>query len=150
MSDKLNPGAEHRPTSIEAPTGNDALSMVELETVLATDREGLPRGYHMRADRHYVEQLASPSAALPVRMVPVSQIDSDGTLARNDLRPLVESVRLYGIAIHYWSDVRIRDTQSSLAGSAWRSPKLWGSQPCPASCTTWTRSRPPRWKPPTI
>ncbi len=97
MSDKLNPGAEHRPTSIEAPTGNDALSMVELETVLATDREGLPRGYHMRADRHYVEQLASPSAALPVRMVPVSQIDSDGTLSRNDLRPLVESVRLYGI-----------------------------------------------------
>jgi ParB/RepB/Spo0J family partition protein len=97
VSDKLNPGAEHCPTSIESPTGDDALSLVELETTRATDREGLPHGYRMRADRHYVEQLAAPSAVLPVLMVPVSQIDSDGSLSRSDLRPLVESVRLHGI-----------------------------------------------------
>ena len=96
MSDKSNPGAERRPSSIDAATG-DAAQSVQLETALATDREGLPSGYRMRADRHYVEQLASPSAALPVRMVPVSQIDADDVVSRTDLRPLVESVRSHGI-----------------------------------------------------
>src|SRR5438874_8804659 len=40
-------------------------------------REGLPRGYRMRADKHYVDQLAAPSAGLPVRMLPIAQIDDD-------------------------------------------------------------------------
>lgn len=97
MSDTIKPGAERRPSSIDAAPGGDELSVVQLETALATDREGLPSGYRMRADRHYVDLLASPSAALPVRMVAVNQIDSDGTVARNDLQPLVESVRLLGI-----------------------------------------------------
>lgn len=96
MSDKSTPGAERRPSSIDAATGDDALS-VQLETALTADREGLPSGYRMRADRHYVEQLATPSAAIPVRMVPVSLIDVDEVVSRTDLRRLVESVRSHGI-----------------------------------------------------
>jgi hypothetical protein len=68
-----------------------------IETALAGVREGLPRGYRMRADRHYVDQLASPSAANPVRMVPLAQIDGREPAPASELRPLIESIRLQGI-----------------------------------------------------
>jgi ParB-like nuclease family protein len=97
VSDTTNPGAKRRPSSIDAAPGGDELSVVQLETALTADREGLPSGYRMRADRHYVDLLASPSASLPVRMVPVNQIDSDDSVSRTDLQPLVESVRVLGV-----------------------------------------------------
>jgi hypothetical protein len=97
VSDTTDPGAERRPSSIDAAPGGDELSVVQLEAALGTDREGLPSGYRMRADRHYVDLLASGSASLPVRMVPVNQIDSDDSLQRADLQPLVESIRLLGV-----------------------------------------------------
>jgi predicted component of type VI protein secretion system len=70
--------------------------MEALEEELS-EREGLPRSYRMRADRHYVDQLASSTEAQPVRMVPVGQIDTDRPHVRTDLRALLESIRSHGI-----------------------------------------------------
>jgi hypothetical protein len=60
-------------------------------------REGLPRAYRMRADRHYVDQLDVPSFGNPVRMVPVSDVDAAQLPAHIDLRALIESIRKSGI-----------------------------------------------------
>jgi hypothetical protein len=51
----------------------------------------------MRADRHYVEQLAAPAAGQPVRMLPIGQLDVEAPRLHADLRPLIESVRVHGI-----------------------------------------------------
>jgi hypothetical protein len=51
----------------------------------------------MRADRHYVDQLAAPAAGQPVRMLPIAQVDIDAPRPQTDLRPLIESVRVHGI-----------------------------------------------------
>jgi hypothetical protein len=59
------------------------------------EREGLPRGYRMRADAHYVEQLSSPGARM-VRMIATREIDSIGPPA-TDLEPLVQSIRMHGV-----------------------------------------------------
>ncbi len=61
------------------------------------EREGLPRGYRMRADTHYVEHLASPSAGQAVRMIAVDQFASPQSFDPLDSRPLVESIRTHGI-----------------------------------------------------
>jgi hypothetical protein len=61
------------------------------------EREGLPRGYRMRADKHYVDLMAAHSTDQPVRMVPIGQIDADATIPAADLRLLIESIRSYGI-----------------------------------------------------
>jgi len=58
-------------------------------------REGLPRQYRMRADRHYVDQLADASGQ-PVRMIPIDDLDGAATDA-TALRPLIESVRRHGV-----------------------------------------------------
>ena len=60
-------------------------------------REGLPRHYEMRADRHYVDQLAAQSGGDPVRMIPVNQLDADPPDVGLPLRPLIESIRLHGV-----------------------------------------------------
>lgn len=60
-------------------------------------REGLPPGYRMRHDRHYVDELDSRSPAALVRMLPARDISArmPVTLASTD--SLVESVRRVGI-----------------------------------------------------
>jgi len=65
-------------------------------TELPSIREGLPRQYQMRADRHYVDQLAQ-SAGVPVRMIPVNQLDAEPPDVALPLRPLIESIRLHGV-----------------------------------------------------
>ena len=72
-------------------------------------REGLPRGYRMRADRHYVDQLDAPSAGHPVRMIPPSALSAQPAENTPALRPLIESIRVHGI-VHPLL-VRRRDTQ---------------------------------------
>ncbi len=61
------------------------------------EREGLPQGYRMRADRHYVEQLAGHDVGYPVRMIATTNIVCEPTFDAADLRPLVESIRAHGI-----------------------------------------------------
>ena len=72
-------------------------------------REGLPRHYRMRADRHYVDQLDTPSAGQPVRMIPLSALIGQSAEATPAIRPLIESIRLHGI-VHPLI-VRRRDSQ---------------------------------------
>jgi ParB/RepB/Spo0J family partition protein len=64
---------------------------------LRAEREGLPRGYRMRADTHYVDHLGSQAAGQPVRMVAVDQIASPQAIDAADLRPLIDSIRTHGI-----------------------------------------------------
>lgn len=61
-------------------------------------REGLPRSYRMRADPHYVDQLASRRHAEPVHLLPVGQIDGPHPVETvRDLEPLIESIATVGV-----------------------------------------------------
>lgn len=72
-------------------------SIEDVEVDGVHEREGLPPSYRMRADRHYVDQLAAPAAGQPVRMLPIGQVEVDAPRSHADLRPLIESVRVHGI-----------------------------------------------------
>ena len=61
------------------------------------EREGLPRGYRMRADAHYVEQMAFASAGQPVRLIPTSEIDAIEPFGRPGAEHLIESIRIHGV-----------------------------------------------------
>ena len=61
------------------------------------EREGLPRSYRMRADTHYVDQLAARSAGQPVRMVSIDQIDSTDSFRQVEIEPLIQSIRAHGV-----------------------------------------------------
>jgi len=61
------------------------LSQAERESAVPPAREGLPSGYRMRADRHYVEQLDAPLARPPVTPptpapAPSERVDVDAEL----------------------------------------------------------------------
>lgn len=60
-------------------------------------REGLPRGYRMRADAHYVEQLTSRSSSAALRSIPVAEIDVADAPESTTLGPLIRSIRRVGI-----------------------------------------------------
>jgi hypothetical protein len=67
---------------------------------VATEREGLPSGYRMRADAHYVDQLTGRSPDVPMRLVAVEDIDepeATASIASGDLRPLVQSIKDHGV-----------------------------------------------------
>jgi hypothetical protein len=61
------------------------------------EREGLPRSYRMRADKHYVEQLSSRSGGQPVRIIPLDQLTAVEPPHETDLGPLLQSVRTLGV-----------------------------------------------------
>lgn len=62
-------------------------------------REGLPAGFRMRADAHYVEQVVGRRLADPILLIPVGEIDPPpaGQDPDGDLEPLVRSVARFGI-----------------------------------------------------
>ena len=64
----------------------------------ALGREGLPAGYRMRADRHYVEQLEAPRTGPTFQFVSLSLIDP-GQTTESEPPPqaLVDSVRRHGV-----------------------------------------------------
>ena len=72
-------------------------SIEDIEVEGVNEREGLPSGYRMRADRHYVDQLDAPAAGQPVRMLSISQVELESPRPHADLRPLIESIRVHGI-----------------------------------------------------
>ncbi len=59
-------------------------------------REGLPSGFRMRHDAHYVEQLTNRSGAPQVRLIPLRDIDGPRPDTR-DLGGLVRSVETHGV-----------------------------------------------------
>jgi hypothetical protein len=79
------------------------------------EREGLPRGYRMRADIHYVDQLEARSAAQPVRHVSVQEITWNETVRPADLGPLLGSIRSHGV-IHPLHVRRIGQRYAIVAG----------------------------------
>jgi hypothetical protein len=105
VSDRSDHWPNPRSSSFQGPDSsdrNEQLSIeeeeeVEVEAESVSGREGLPPSYRMRADRHYVDQLAAPSAGQPVRMLPVTQIEYDAVRPQSDIRPLIESIRVHGI-----------------------------------------------------
>lgn len=60
------------------------------------EREGLPPGFRMRADAHYVEVLDSPSGP-SLRLLDVNAIDAAPVPSAAPHPALVESVRLHGV-----------------------------------------------------
>ena len=102
MSDRSDLWRNRLSSSFETPDNSDrneqlSVEEVDVEADTVTGREGLPSNYRMRADRHYVDQLATPSAGQPVRMLPVTQIEYDAARPQSDIRPLIESIRVHGI-----------------------------------------------------
>ena len=53
-------------------------------------REGLPKTYRPRHDLHYVEQLTAATETQPVRLVPVSRIDSADLPAESTVASLAK------------------------------------------------------------
>jgi hypothetical protein len=60
-------------------------------------REGLPSHYRMRAERHYVDQLLSPSTAAPVRMIRVSEFPDPAQAGLGSADALTRSIRMHGV-----------------------------------------------------
>lgn len=60
-------------------------------------REGLPPGFRMRHDAHYVDQLTTRAAAPQVRLIPLRDIDSQRPADDRDLGLLARSIGKYGI-----------------------------------------------------
>lgn len=54
----------------------DELDAYEVGERGPASREGLPPTYRMRADRHYIDHMTSESVGLPVRLLPVGQLDA--------------------------------------------------------------------------
>jgi len=60
-------------------------------------REGLPPGFRMRHDAHYVDQLTTRTAAPQVRFIPLRDIDGPRPADNRDLGALVRSIGKYGV-----------------------------------------------------
>ena len=60
-------------------------------------REGLPSHYRMRAERHYVDQLLSPSTAAPVRMIRMSEFADTEQIGPRQADALTKSIRMHGV-----------------------------------------------------
>ena len=59
------------------------------------EREGLPRGYRMRADSHYVDQLEARQSPPPIRLINTRQLEGAETTA--SLAKLIESIAAHGV-----------------------------------------------------
>ena len=60
-------------------------------------REGLPPGFRLRHDVHYVDQLTTRSTPPQVRLIPLRDIDGARPADGRDLDALVRSIGKYGI-----------------------------------------------------
>jgi hypothetical protein len=87
-----------RVATLEPPEPHESEGPVdeEHEPDEQPQREGLPSGYRMRADAHYVDQLVSRRHAEPLQLVPVGRIDGPHPTA-GGLEPLIRSVARHGI-----------------------------------------------------
>ena len=73
----------------------------ELNGLLAdpplVEREGLPRGYRMRADSHYVDHLESRHSAPAIRLIATRHIDAPAGSSPVPVAALVQSVAAHGV-----------------------------------------------------
>lgn len=73
------------------------LMTAPLEEELRRQREGLPPGYRMRAEAHYVDQLVARAPVPQVRAVPIGDIDCPRPVDIATLEPLVRSIAALGV-----------------------------------------------------
>ena len=76
---------------------DSSLSDESLLTDLPPVREGLPAGYRMRAEAHYVDDLAERSVGPVIRMISTHAIQADHVRNRAELEPLVRSIAAHGV-----------------------------------------------------
>jgi ParB/RepB/Spo0J family partition protein len=76
---------------------DSSLSDESLLTDLAPAREGLPAGYRMRAEAHYVDDLTERSVGPVIRMISTHAIQADHVRNRAELEPLVRSIAAHGV-----------------------------------------------------
>jgi hypothetical protein len=70
---------------------------VEAEREEPPSREGLPPGFRMRHDAHYVEQLASKPGGPPLRQIAIKDIDVPRGADREGLGSLIDSISKVGL-----------------------------------------------------
>ncbi len=63
----------------------------------AYQREGLPPGFRMRHDAHYVDQLTTRTAAPQVRLIPLRDLDAARAHDARDLGALSRSIAKHGV-----------------------------------------------------
>ena len=76
---------------------DSSLSDDSLLTDLPNVREGLPAGYRMRAEAHYVDDLSDRAAGPVIRMLSTHAIQADHVRNRSELEPLVRSIAAHGV-----------------------------------------------------
>lgn len=69
---------------------------VVAERPAAGEREGLPPGYRMRADAHYVDQLTARSPDVAVRSIAIDEIDA-APIDLATIEPLTRSIVAHGV-----------------------------------------------------
>ena len=79
------------------PARDSSLSDDSLLTDLPSGREGLPAGYRMRAEAHYVDDLTERSVGPVIRMISTHAIQADQVRNRAELEPLVRSIAAHGV-----------------------------------------------------
>lgn len=80
-----------------ASARDSSLSDESLLTDLPPVREGLPASYRMRAEAHYVDDLAERSVGPVIRMISTHVIQADPVHNRAELEPLVRSITAHGV-----------------------------------------------------
>jgi hypothetical protein len=60
-------------------------------------REGLPAGFRMRHDAHYVDQLTGRAGAPQVRLIPLGDIDASRIVDADETGPLARSIARHGV-----------------------------------------------------
>lgn len=63
----------------------------------ARPREGLPPGFRMRHDAHYVDELTARAAAMSIRQIPVNDVDGELAAPPRSLDALVDSIKRFGL-----------------------------------------------------
>jgi ParB-like nuclease family protein len=81
----------------EAPRAARNEDLVRLLGDRPIEREGLPRGYRMRADSHYVDQLEARNPAPAIRLIPTRQIDTTDLSASAGPQALAQSIAVHGV-----------------------------------------------------
>src|SRR5207247_11275420 len=61
------------------------------------EREGLPRGYRMRADSHYVDQLEARNTGPAIRLIPTRQIEMVESPGPGGPQALAQSIAVHGV-----------------------------------------------------
>lgn len=73
----------------------------EFESNVATEappqREGLPPGYRMRHDSHYVDQLTARTSQPQIRTLAIGDIETPRSPEPREIEPLVRSIAKYGV-----------------------------------------------------